>query len=375
MKNFLIGLTVSLVILFSAFGGALADRLFVIKPLDSIFKRRDVVVEGEIRVLSEDDSVVRVVDEVSPAVVTVAVIGQTSGKIVFDAFEFFGFRQEEPEIVQQDIGSGFVVDGKEGIVVTNKHVVAKEGVKYVVIDKEGKEYEVKDLYKDPVNDLAILKIEIDKDLKEVVLGDSDILKVGQKVVAIGTALGKFRHTVTTGVISGLGRGINAGNGSSGSLERIDNVIQTDAAINPGNSGGPLLDIRGRVVGVSVAVVGGAENIGFAIPINVIRESLESFKETGSFDRVQLGVKYRMIDKDVAILNDVPAGAYVMEVIRSSLAEKNGILIGDIIVKVDDEKIVEINGGLAGLIDKLKIGEIIKIELWRRGESFSLDVKL
>lgn len=375
MKNFLIGLTVSLVILFSAFGGALADRLFVIKPLDSIFKRRDVVVEREIRVLSEDDSVVKVVDEVSPAVVTVAVIGQTSGRIVFDTFEFFGFRQGEPETVQQDIGSGFVVDGKEGIVVTNKHVVAREGVTYVVIDKEGVEYEVKDLYKDPVNDLAILKIEVDKDLKAVVLGDSDILKVGQKVIAIGTALGKFRHTVTTGVISGLGRGISAGNGSSGSLERIDNVIQTDAAINPGNSGGPLLDIRGRVVGVSVAVVGGAENIGFAIPINVIKESLESFKETGSFDRVQLGVKYRMIDKDVAILNDVPAGAYVVEVIKGSLAEKNGILIGDIIVKVDDEKIVEIDGGLAGLIDKLKVGEIIRVELWRKGKSLSLNIKL
>lgn len=375
MKNFLIGLTVSLVILFSAFGGALADRLFVIKPLDSIFKRRDVVVEREIRVLSEDDSVVKVVDEVSPAVVTVAVIGQTSGRIVFDTFEFFGFRQEEPEIIQRDIGSGFVVDGKEGIVVTNKHVVAREGVTYVVIDKEGVEYEVKDLYKDPVNDLAILKIEVGKDLKAVVLGDSDTLKVGQKVVAIGTALGEFRHTVTTGVISGLGRGISAGNGSSGSLERIDNVIQTDAAINPGNSGGPLLDIRGRVVGVSVAVVGGAENIGFAIPINVIKESLESFKETGSFDRVQLGVRYRMIDKDVAILNDVPAGAYVVEVIKGSLAEKNGILIGDIIVKVDDEKIVEIDGGLAGLIDKLKVGEIIRVELWRKGKSLSLNIKL
>ena len=218
MKNFLIGLMVSVIVLFSAFGGALADRLFVIKPLDKIFKRSEVVVEEKVKILSEDGGVVEVVERVSPAVVTVAVIGQTQGRIVFDAFEFFGFRQEEPEIVQQDIGSGFVVDGQEGVVVTNKHVVARDGVKYVVIDKEGEEYEVKDLYRDPVNDLAILKIEAEKSLEAITLGDSDLLKVGQRVIAIGTALGEFRHTVTTGVISGLGRGISAGNGSLGSLE-------------------------------------------------------------------------------------------------------------------------------------------------------------
>jgi serine protease Do len=375
MKNFLIGLMVSVIVLFSAFGGALADRLFVIKPLDKIFKRSEVVVEEKVKILSEDGGVVEVVERVSPAVVTVAVIGQTQGRIVFDAFEFFGFRQEEPEIVQQDIGSGFVVDGQEGVVVTNKHVVARDGVKYVVIDKEGEEYEVKDLYRDPVNDLAILKIEAEKSLEAITLGDSDLLKVGQRVIAIGTALGEFRHTVTTGVISGLGRGISAGNGSLGSLEKIDDVIQTDAAINPGNSGGPLLDINGRVIGVNVAVAGGGENIGFAIPINVVRESLDNFKETGSFDRVQLGVKYRMIDKDVALLNDVPAGAYIVEVMEDSVAAKNGVLVGDIIIKLENEGVVEVDGGLAGLIGKLKVGENIKIELWRNGQILVLNIKL
>ena len=181
--------------------------------------------------------------------------------------------------------------------------------------------------------------------------------------------------MTTGVISGLGRGISAGNGSLGSLEKIDDVIQTDAAINPGNSGGPLLDINGRVIGVNVAVAGGGENIGFAIPINVVRESLDNFKETGSFDRVQLGVKYRMIDKDVALLNDVPAGAYIVEVMEDSVAAKNGVLVGDIIIKLENEGVVEVDGGLAGLIGKLKVGENIKIELWRNGQILVLNIKL
>ncbi len=377
MRNFLIGLAVSVVVLFSAVGGALADRLFVIRPLDRLVKQgQGSAGQGQAQgqpVQGRQRDVVGVVEEVSPAVVTVAVVGQTQGKIVFDSFNF-GFRQEEPETVQQDIGSGFVVDGKEGIVVTNKHVVARDGVRYIVIDKDGDEHEVMNLYRDPVNDLAILKIKSEKELMAISLGDSDLLKVGQSVVVIGTALGEFRHTVTTGVISGLGRGINAGDGVSG-VERLDNVIQTDAAINPGNSGGPLLDINGKVVGVSVAVAGGAQNIGFAIPINVVKESLNNFKETGSFDRVQLGVKYKTIEKEVALLNDVPAGAYVVEVIKGSLAEKNGILVGDILVKLDEQNIVEVDGGLAGLIGKLKVGEKIKLELWRKGEILNKNIKL
>lgn len=367
MKNFLIGLSISLVVLFSAFGGALADRLFVVKPLDKIVERKDI---GQARITESDEvaqvgGVVEVVDKVSPMVVTVVVVGQTQGRIVFDAFELFGFRREDPETVQQDIGSGFVVSGEEIMVVTNKHVVARDGVKYLIIDKDGNEYQVEEMYKDPVNDLAILRVGKDTGLTGIAIGDSSNLKVGQGVIAIGTALGEFRHTVTTGVISGLGRGINAGDGISG-MERLDGVIQTDAAINPGNSGGPLLNTKGEVIGVNVAVAGGAQNIGFAIPINVVKESLDYFKNTGSFDRVQLGVKYRLIDKDVALLNDVPAGAYVMEVSKDSVAAKGGILTGDILITFGGEKVSEVEGGLAGLTGKLKVGGKIEVELWRKG---------
>jgi serine protease Do len=378
MKNFLVGLTVSLLILFSAFGGALADRLFVIKPLDRLVKRDSELSSGltkdQVRIVEDEGAVVGVVDEVGPAVVTVAVVGQTQGKIVFDSFDFFKFRQEEPEVVQRDIGSGFVVDGDKRMVVTNRHVVNRDGVKYVVIDQDGEEFEVKEMYKDPVNDLAILQLGGETKLTGVGLGDSDKLKVGQRVVAIGTALGEFRQTVTTGVVSGLGRGISAGSGFSG-VERLDNVIQTDAAINPGNSGGPLLSILGKVVGVNVAVAGGAENIGFAIPINVVRESLKNFEETGSFERVQLGVKYRMIDKDVALLNDVPAGAYIVEVVKDSVAYKNEILVGDILVSLDGEKVSEVEGGLASMVGKLKTGKRIEIEIFRDGKILEKSIRL
>jgi len=254
-------------------------------------------------------------------------------------------------------------------VVTNKHVVADTQAKYRVITKDDKEYEVKKIYRDPVNDLAILKIDPDvtSGLKPVELGDSDKLKVGQFVIAIGTALGQFRHTVTTGVISGLGRGITAGSPFEGYVERLDNVIQTDAAINPGNSGGPLLNSAGQVIGVNVAVAAEGQNIGFALPINLVKESLANFEKTGRFERPFLGVRYRMISQDLALLNDVPQGAYVVEVVENSPADKAGIKEGDIITKLDGQPVREKDGGLAKLIAQKKIGDTVRLTIWRDGE--------
>jgi len=158
----------------------------------------------------------------------------------------------------------------------------------------------------------------DTKLKALELGDSGNLKVGQFVIAIGTALGEFRHTVTTGVISGLGRGIVAGSEYEGYVERLDDVIQTDAAINPGNSGGPLLNSAGQVIGINVAVAQGAQNIGFAIPVNVFKNSLEKFRETGKFPaKPFLGIRYQMVSQQAAIANEVPQGAYVVEVVDGS----------------------------------------------------------
>ena len=180
-------------------------------------------------------------------------------------------------------------------------------------------------------------------------------------------MGEFRHTVTTGVISGLGRGIEAGNGYGGYVERLDNVIQTDAAINPGNSGGPLLNSIGQVIGVNVAVSQGAQNIGFSIPIDVIKETLQIFNETGQFNRAQLGVRYKMITEETALLNGVPAGAYIVELVEGSAADNAGIVPGDILVKVDKQKVAEVEGGLAEILLKRKVGDVAIVEVYRDGK--------
>ena len=197
-----------------------------------------------------------VVERVSPSVVTVG-ISQT--RRAGDIFQFNPFDPSVPRgtqpggssTIEQDIGSGFVIS-QDGLIVTNKHVVSVSNAKYRVITQDDKSYDVVKIYRDPDNDLAIVKI-VATGLTPIELGDSDKIKVGQMAIAIGTALGEFRNTVTVGVISGVGRGITAGSPFEGSAEKLDNVIQTDAAINPGNSGGPLLNSSGQVIGVNTAV--------------------------------------------------------------------------------------------------------------------------
>lgn len=368
-KGFLLGLAVSVLVLVSAVGGALADRLFVIKPLDNWLSREEeeLAVDEQVRVVEEENLVVKAVEKNEEAVVTVTAVGQTRGGVVFDPFNLLGLgvKEGEVETVEEDIGTGFVVDGEEGLVVTNRHVVSQSGLEYKVVGYGGSEYKVINMYKDPVNDIAILQVEGEGSLNEVSLGDSSNLRVGQRVVAIGTALGEFRQTVTSGVISGLGRGIEAGDNLAGYVERIDDVIQTDAAINPGNSGGPLLNSLGEVIGVNVAVVNGAENVGFAIPINTIKESLINFEETGRFNRAVLGVSYKLIDEEVALLNEVPAGAYIVEVKTGSVAEEVGLNRGEIIVEMDGKRVVEAEGGLAGLIGGYKPGDKVELTVWDR----------
>ena len=176
-------------------------------------------------------------------------------------------------------------------------------------------------------------------------------QVGQFVVAIGTALGEFRNSVTTGVVSGIGRQIQAGDQFQGYVEQLDNVIQTSAPINPGNSGGPLVDSSGNVIGINTAVAQNGQNIGFALPINVVKDSMNNFNQTGQFNRPYLGVQYKLITRDVALMNDVPAGAYVEAVVSGSPAEKSGVQQGDILVKIDGNAIGDTTTSLAALIAK------------------------
>ncbi|OGV95638.1 hypothetical protein A2W24_07115 [Microgenomates group bacterium RBG_16_45_19] len=383
--GFVVGLIVMGLMVVAFFGGAAADRLVGLKQLDQWLpglQRLAPTGQKQISqtILNEESAVVGVAERVSPSVVTVAVTTQRQRLPSFfmDPFGMFGNRmmpnESELEPIQQDIGSGFVVDQQQGLIVTNKHVVSSANAKYKVIGNDDKEFEVVRIYRDPVNDLAILKV-ADASLPAIDLGDSDTLKVGQFVVAIGTALGEFRHTVTTGVVSGLGRGIEAGDGLGGAVEALDNVIQTDAAINPGNSGGPLLNSLGQVIGVNVAIASGSENIGFAIPINVVKQSLANFNETGQFDRPFLGVQYQMISQEAALMNEVPAGAYVRQVVDGSAAAEAGLEAGDIITKLNGKSLKDAKGGLAEIINSFKINQEVKMDIYRDGKTMELTVML
>lgn len=327
----------------------------------------------KVKVITEESVTIDIVKKVGPSVVTIAeeiTPSQNSrSPFGFGPFSIFGIPQEEDletPTEPQSIGSGFLID-KEGLILTNKHVVSNTEGKYQVITSTDKKYNVERIYRDPLNDIALLQINtsqnIGNQLAPITLGDSSNLQVGQYVVAIGTALGEFENSVTTGVVSGLGRGITAGSPFEGSVERLDNVIQTDAAISPGNSGGPLLNSSGQVIGVNTAVSQAGQNIGFAIPINVIKDSLKNFNETGKFERPYLGVAYRIISRDVAVLNELPEGAYVQQVVAGSSADKAGIREGDIITRIDGQKIDE-KSQVSTVIAKKKVGDTIAITIFR-----------
>lgn len=306
-------------------------------------------------IVEEENTVIAVVEKASPSVVA---IGTT--RRVFNPFDPFSLPKRE----QATIGTGFVVAGS-GITVTNKHVVSDPNIRYTVVTKDGKKFEIRKIYRDPILDLAVVQID-GTGLSTLELGDSSKLKVGQNVIAIGNALGRFTNTVTTGVVSGLGRRVVAGDPFSGSFESLDNLIQTDAAINPGNSGGPLLNSAGQVIGVNVATTEGAQNIGFAIPINSVKKIVDEFVTKGVVSRPFLGISYRFISKDLAILNEVPQGVFVQEVLEGSAAEKAGVKEGDIITKIDGQSVSE-EGKVAEVISSKNIGDRVTLKLWNDGK--------
>lgn len=342
-----------------------------------LFKAAEQKVEDNkqtenLKVVREESVIVEVVEQSLPSVVTIGieVTRQGRGRVEFDPFDPFSpFRTTpgEDRTIEQNIGSGFIVS-EDGIVITNKHVVLDSDATYTVITNDQQEYEVTNIYRDPLNDLAILKIDA-SGLNPLELGDSDSLKLGQMAIAIGTPLGEFQNTITTGIISGLGRGITAGSPYEGFVEQLDSVIQTDAAISPGNSGGPLLNSAGQVIGVNTAVSAEGQNIGFAIPANVVKELLQTFEnQGGSFERPYIGVRYSMVDRRTAILNDVVEGAYVESVVEDSPAEDAGIQPDDIITAIDGQ---DLDGGnqnsLAEAILKKRVGDEVSVTIWRDGD--------
>lgn len=310
--------------------------------------------------VEEDSAIVNAVEKVSSSVVSITLTKNVS--------TFFGNTYQ-----QEGGGTGFIISS-DGLIATNKHVVADEKTEYTVITSDGKSYpaEVKSL--DPINDLAIVKIEANG-LPVVDLGDSSSLKIGQRVIAIGNALNEYQNTVTTGIISALGRAVVAGD-SYGQSEQLENMIQTDAAINPGNSGGPLVDISGRVVGINTAVDAQASGIGFAIPINQVKSAIESVVKYGKIIRPRLGVRYVLITPELAALNqmDVKEGALIyagekvneLAVIPGSPADKAGLQVNDILIAINDE-MIDSKHSLVSLLQKYKPGDEINIEYYRKGE--------
>jgi serine protease Do len=276
-------------------------------------------------------------------------------------------------------GSGFIVDPL-GLILTNKHIV-NSGSEYTVITYTGEKYKAKVLNKDPLNDVAILKIEA-KNLKALPLGDSSKLKLGQTVISIGNALGIFQNTVSVGIISGLSRFIYAQEENI-SPQELRGLIQTDAAINPGNSGGPLLDSYGKVIGINSAMVSGAENIGFAIPINSAKHDLVDIKKYGKIKRPFLGIRYLTLNDSLKEKFNLPFnyGALVLgethhdfAVIPKSPADKAGIKEKDIILECDN-KIINENYSILDILEEKNVGDEIEFLIWRDRKKIKVKVKL
>jgi len=338
--------------------------------------------------MPEKSPIVKIVKKCTPAVVSIVIAKNLPNLENFpDFFPFlpFGFDPKElykqipPEMfdehgrIKVGGGSGFVIS-EDGFVLTNKHVVVDPKADYTVVTNDGKKFHAKVVARDPINDVAILKIE-GKDLPHIELGESSNLELGQTVVAIGNALGQFQNSVSTGIVSGLSRHITAQAGVDGQQQELRGVIQTDAAINPGNSGGPLVDIEGKAIGINSAVVFGAQNIGFAIPINSAKKALADIKKYGHIRAPFLGLRYILIDPVLKMRHNLPVdyGAMVIPeatpgdygVLPNSPADKAGILEHDIILEVDKQKITK-ELPLSDLIQKHEVGDKLNLKILRRG---------
>ncbi|MEK7147011.1 MAG: trypsin-like peptidase domain-containing protein [Patescibacteria group bacterium] len=347
--------------------------------------------------LDYEQAVIQAVEKASPAVVSIIiskdlpVIEQCPynpfGDLPPEFSPFFDlgpFQFNQPcakgKTKRQEVGggSGFIVSA-DGLIVTNKHVVADEAADYTVLTNDGKKYDAKVLARDPSLDLAVLKIKTNN-LPVVVLGNSDAVKLGQTAIAIGNALGEFRNTVSVGVISGLARTVTASGG--GMSETIEGVIQTDAAINPGNSGGPILNLRGEVIGINTAVAFGAENIGFAIPINQAKRAINSVQKSGRIISAYLGVRYIHLSPETAEKQKLPVkyGALVRGndqgpgVLSNSPAAKAGIQAEDIILEVNGQKIDQ-DHTLASFVQKYSVGDVLNLKIQRGDKVLTLKAVL
>lgn len=335
----------------------------------------------------EKSPIVEVAKKVCPAVITI-VISKDLPKI--EGFYFLPFGGQDfilpklkkgKEKTKIGGGSGFVVSS-DGYILTCNHVVGDPEADYTVIIDSKHKYQAKILAKDPLVDVAVLKID-EKNLPYLELGDSGQIELGEQVLAIGNPLGEFEDTLSAGIVSGLSRKITAYGGAPIRATSLRGLIQTDAAINPGNSGGPLVNMEGKAIGVNTAMIMGAQNIGFAIPINSAKEILEEVIKYGKIRRPFLGVRYIILNEEIAKIQKLPInyGALVVReslgesaILKGSSADKAGLKEYDIILEANGQKITEENP-LTDLLQKCQIGQEIELKVLREGKEITLKAKL
>jgi len=332
--------------------------------------------------------IVAIAKKICPAVITIVITRDMPKIEGFYLMPFGGngvvlpkFKNGKKEATKIGGGSGFIIS-KDGYILTSGHVVADPDADYTIIISPEEKYPAKVLARDPINDIAVLKIK-GKNFPYVELGDSDQIELGEDVLAVGNPLGEFHDTLSSGIISGMSRLIQAKNHVTQRSQRLRGLIQTDAAINPGNSGGPLLNMAGQVIGINTAAVMGAQNIGFAIPINYAKKDLEEVKKFGKIRLPFLGVKYVILNKEIAQKNklSVDYGALIVRenlgesaIVKGSSAEKAGLKEFDIILEAKGEKITNENP-LSSILQKCQIGETIELKIIRNKKKITLKTTL
>lgn len=383
------------------FGGGIG-AYFYVDVLSKSSQNTGYLAERDIKEsYVEKSDVIEAIDKANPSVVSIIASKELERIVGGSPFGFFGFPFggrggfQEPEIIteRREIGggTGFIVS-KDGLMITNKHVVDDEEADYKVFMSDDTELFATVVSTDPFNDIAVVQLFEDENktrkpsnLPIADLGDSDSIRVGATVIAIGNALSEFDNTTTAGIVSGIGREIVAGSsgGFGSEASRLSGLIQTDASINPGNSGGPLINAFGEVIGINTAVAE-ANGIGFAIPVNDVKQALESIKRRGKIVRPYIGVRYIGLNPQISAEFDLPVeyGAYLQDdvenrvraVLEDGPAFDAGLQSGDIIVSVDGINLDE-DTGLQDIVRKKMAGDEIELEVYRNGREIEVELTL